>query len=204
MSWKKEVKSWGIILGIGALLYFTGWMTPIVGGLQSIVLATGFVKPDTKEAGPVSPAFDYQGIFTSLEGNSIELKNYKGKTLFINLWATWCPPCRAEMAHIEKLYKKVKHQEDLVFLMIALDENFEKSKKFVSSKKFTFPVLHASQGLNRSLQSQAIPTTLVVNPSGEIVFYHEGMSNFNTEEFENFLLGIASAGQKNRCEKLYS
>ncbi|HLT06819.1 MAG TPA: thioredoxin-like domain-containing protein [Cyclobacteriaceae bacterium] len=108
------------------------------------------------------------------------------------------------MPHIEELYKKVKHQEDLEFLMIALDENFEKSKKFVSSKKFTFPVLHARLGLNRSLQSQAIPTTLVVNPSGEIVFYHEGMSNFNTEEFENFLLGIASAGQKNRCEKLYS
>src|SRR5690606_31287171 len=133
MSWKKEVKSWGIILGIGALLYFTGWMTPIVGGLQSIVLATGFVKPDTKEAGPVSPAFDYQGIFTSLEGNFIELKNYKGKTLFFILLATWCRPCSAEMQHIEEHYKKGKHQEDLEILMIALNVNFEKSKKFVSS-----------------------------------------------------------------------
>src|SRR5690606_16073960 len=94
---------------------------------------------------------------------------------------------------LEELYKKVKHQEDLEFFMVALDENFDKSKKFVSSKKFICPLLHASQGLNRSVQSQAIPTTLAVNPSGEIVFYHEGMSNFNTKEFENFLLGIASA-----------
>lgn len=100
------MKSWGIILGIGALLYFTGWMTPIVGGLQSIVLATGFVKPDTKEAGPVSPAFDYQGIFTSLEGNSIELKNYKGKTLFINLWATWCPPVVQKCRILKNFIKK--------------------------------------------------------------------------------------------------
>src|SRR5690606_34452258 len=100
MSWKKEVKSWGIILGIGALLYFTGWMTTIVGDLQSIVLATGCVTPDTTRASPVSPAFDKQEIFTSLEVKFTQMKNYKGKTSSTNLWPAWSPPRRAEMPHI--------------------------------------------------------------------------------------------------------
>jgi hypothetical protein len=68
-----------------------------------------------------------------------------------------------------------------------LDKELGKSKDFIEKKGFTFPVVHASYGLNNSLQSQSIPTTLVISPEGEIVFYQEGMSNFDTEEFRNFL-----------------
>ena len=187
MNWKKEIRSWGIMLSVLAVLYFTGWITPLMGGLQSLVLATGIFQPDVEAAPPVAD-FDYNGLVPSMEGEPVHLSGYKGKTLFINLWATWCPPCRAEMPHIEALYKKVEDQENLEFMMIALDEDFAKSKKFTRDKQFTFPVFHASHGLNASLQSQSIPTTLVVDPSGKVVFYHEGMSNFNTKEFENFLL----------------
>lgn len=191
MNWKKEIRGWAIMLGLLAVLYFTGWITPVMGGLQSLVLATGIFKPDI-EATPSVPNFDYDGLFTSVNGELVNLNSYKGKTLFINLWATWCPPCRAEMPHIEELYKKVKGEGNLEFLMIALDKDFEKSKKYIGQKDFSFPVFHASHGLNASLQSQSIPTTLVIDPSGKIVFYHEGMSNFNTREFEDFLIETAN------------
>jgi thiol-disulfide isomerase/thioredoxin len=191
MNWKKEIKGWGIMLSVLAILYFTGWITPVMGGLQALVLATGIFKPDI-EATTSVPNFDYNGLFTSVNGEPVNLDSYKGKTLFINLWATWCPPCRAEMPHIADLYKKVEGEENLEFLMIALDEDFEKSKKYIRDKQFPFPVFHASHGLNSSLQSQSIPTTLVVDPSGKIVFYHEGMSNFNTKTFEDFLVGLAN------------
>ena len=71
--------------------------------------------------------------------------------------------------------------------MIGLDENKQKSQEFMEEKSWSFPVVHASYGLNNSLQSESIPTTLVVNKEGKIVFYHQGMSNFNTEEFRTFL-----------------
>jgi hypothetical protein len=74
--------------------------------------------------------------------------------------------------------------------MIALDKDFEKSKKLVNDKGWSFPIVHASHGLNNSLQSQSIPTTIVINPEGKIVFYQEGMSNFDTEEFRGFLRGL--------------
>ncbi|EKB50437.1 TlpA family protein disulfide reductase [Cecembia lonarensis] len=188
IDWKKELKSWGIMLAVFAFLYFTGLITPIMGGVQSLLLATGIKKPKITLVDKSNTQFDYQGAFLDLEGNRVMLEEYRGKTVFINLWATWCPPCRAEMPHIESLYKKVNEQENLEFLMIALDKEFEKSKDFIDKKGFTFPVVHASYGLNNALQSQSIPTTLVVDPNGEIVFYQEGMSNFDTEEFRNFLI----------------
>jgi thiol-disulfide isomerase/thioredoxin len=189
MDWKKELKSWGLILSVFAFLYFTGLITPIMGGMQSILLATGIKKPKITLVNKENQTFDYAGRFVNMEGVPVNLSDYRGKTVFINLWATWCPPCRAEMPHIESLYKKVKDTENLEFLMIALDKEFEKSQKFIEDKEFTFPVVHASYGINNSLQSESIPTTMVVNPEGEIIFYQEGMSNFDTEEFRNFLIG---------------
>lgn len=191
INWKKEIKSWVAMVLIFAVLYFTGLITPIIGGLQSLVLATGILNPNTGDTRLPEQAFDYSGQFTDTNGKIISLENYKGKTLFINLWATWCPPCRAEMPHISELYKKTKDQPDLEFLMIALDDDFGKSKKYVENKGFTFPVVHAGFGLNASLQSQSIPTTLVVGPSGKVLFYHEGMSQFNTPEFQEFLIGAS-------------
>ena len=189
MDWKKELKSWGLILSVFAFLYFTGLITPIMGGLQSLLLATGIKKPNITLVNKENQTFDYAGRFVNMDGIPVNLSDYRGKTVFINLWATWCPPCRAEMPHIESLYQKVKDTENLEFLMIALDKEFEKSQKFIENKEFTFPVVHASYGINNSLQSESIPTTLVVNPKGEIIFYQEGISNFDTEEFRNFLTG---------------
>lgn len=189
-DWKKELKSWGLMLSVFAFLYFTGLMTPIMGGIQSVLLSTGLIKPKIALVNKEKLDFDYSGTFTSPEGSLIDLEAYRGKTVFINLWATWCPPCRAEMPHISEMYKKVKDSENLAFLMIALDKDFEKSKKLVNDKGWSFPIVHASHGLNNSLQSQSIPTTIVINPQGKIVFYQEGMSNFDTEEFRGFLRGL--------------
>lgn len=187
-DWKKEIKSWGIMLSVVAFLYFTGLLPVIVGGIQSVLLSTGLIKPKLEIPDLTEKQFDYRGKFQTFDGDQINLENYRGKTVFINLWASWCGPCRAEMPHISELYKSVQNEPDLEFLMIGIDNDIKKSAGFLEGKSWTFPSVHASYGLNQSLQSQSIPTTLVVNPEGKIVFYQEGMSNFNTEEFREFLL----------------
>lgn len=184
----KELKSWGLILSFFAFLYFTGLLPVIQGGIQSALLYTGLITPKIERVDLTNQNFDYRGKFLDFEGKEINLAEYKGKTLFINLWASWCGPCRAEMPHISELYKKVKDEPNLEFLLIGLDNDFEKSKAFIQGKSWVFPTAHASYGLNSSLQSESIPTTLVINPQGKIVFYQEGMSNFNTEEFREFLI----------------
>lgn len=188
MDWKKEIKSWGLILAFFAFLYFTGLLPVVQGALQSVLLSTGLIKPNLERVDLTNQEFDYRGTFQDFDGNTVRLSDYKGKTIFINLWASWCGPCRAEMPHISELYKSVQDQKNLEFLMIGVDNDFQKSKNFIEGKSWSFPAVHASYGLNKSLLSESIPTTLVVNPEGKIVFYQEGMSNFNTDEFRNFLI----------------
>ena len=187
MDWKKEIKSWGIMLSLIAFLYFTGLLPVIIGGIQSVLLSTGLIKPKLEVPDLTDKQFDYKGKFQTFDGKQLNLESYRGKTLFINLWASWCGPCRAEMPHISELYKSVQNEPDLEFLLIGIDNDIKKSADFLEGKSWTFPTAHASYGLNQSLQSQSIPTTLVVNPAGKIVFYQEGMSNFNTNEFREFL-----------------
>ena len=187
MDWKKEIKSWGIMLSMVAFLYFTGLLPVIIGGIQSVLLSTGLIKPKLEVPDLTDKQFDYRGKFHTFDGKQLNLESYRGKTLFINIWASWCGPCRAEMPHISELYKSVQNEPDLEFLLIGIDNDIEKSTDFLEGKSWTFPTAHASYGLNQSLQSQSIPTTLVVNPAGKIVFYQEGMSNFNTNEFREFL-----------------
>jgi thiol-disulfide isomerase/thioredoxin len=187
MDWKKEFKSWGWTLAAVAFLYFTGLMTPIMGGLQSMLLATGIIKPDIEQRDKDYGNFNYQGSLLDANGKRVDLESYRGKTVFVNLWATWCPPCRAEMPHIENLYQKLQAAGNVEFVMIALDKDFKKSLKYVEDKNFSFPVFHAAYGLNTAMQSESIPTTLVISPSGEVVFYQEGMSNFDTDSFRTFL-----------------
>ncbi len=187
IDWKKEIKSWGLILSLLALLYFTGLLPVIQGAIQSVFLSTGLITPKLERVDLTEVDFDYQGRFLDFEGREIDLESYKGKTLFINLWASWCGPCRAEMPHISELYKSLENEPTIEFLLVGLDNDIEKSRKFLEGKSWSFPTAHASFGLNSSLQSSSIPTTLVVSPTGKIIFYQEGMSNFNTDEFRDFL-----------------
>lgn len=152
------------------------------------MIGMGLVGSKNESDSTKEVAFDYSGSFTDISGNRVNLSDFKGKTLFINVWASWCPPCRVEMPYIHSLYNKVKSNPDVAFLMIAIDEDFEKSKKLIADKGYTFPVYHADEKLNPSLYTQAIPTTVIVNPNGNVTYYLNGTNNFDTEEFMDFLI----------------
>ena len=92
----------------------------------------------------------------------------------------------AEMPNIHKLYQKVSEQ-NIAFVMVSLDEDIEKAKKFIKRKEFTFPVYTLKSGLPESFETNIIPTTFVIDPSGRIVMRKEGMAKYDTEEFREFL-----------------
>lgn len=186
-SWKKEIRDWAIFGGVIAFLYFTGLHQPLIAGFQQLVLMTGIHQPDKVEEGLQT---DYQMQLTSLDGKKmLRLSELKGKVVFINFWATWCPPCIAEMPDIENLYQDVK-DEDIVFLMISLDEIPEKARTFIEKKEFTFPVYFLASSTPPEFESSAIPTTIVLSPQGEIVVHQEGMAQYNSKQFKEFLLGL--------------
>ncbi|MDJ1499215.1 TlpA disulfide reductase family protein [Xanthocytophaga agilis] len=185
---KHPAFEWTLLLGIPAILYLTGWHTETIGGLQRMILATGIIKADTEQnQTDSSPDADYNVNLQTLDGKDISLKELKGKVIFMNIWATWCPPCIAEMPGIQKLYEQVK-SEDIAFVMISVDENPAKAQKFIKRKEYTFPVYQlTSKAIPQMYASESIPVTFVISASGKLVLKHSGMADYNSDAFRDFL-----------------
>lgn len=130
--------------------------------------------------------------FKGENGKIVSLNSLKGKVVFINFWATWCPPCIAEMPSIDALYSEFRDNDKVRFLMVDVDNNRAKSEKFMDNRKFDLPVYTPAGPVPPSYFSDAIPTTLVLNKEGKVVFKHEGMSDFSDEEFKSFLAKLTA------------
>jgi thiol-disulfide isomerase/thioredoxin len=117
-------------------------------------------------------------------GSPFNLADFKGKKVFVNLWASWCPPCRAEIPSIEKLYKKVDKRK-AVFVLLSLDNDFETAVRFVIENKLASPVYYPAGNLPSPFNVQGIPVTFVFDEIGNLVTQMEGADNYDTEKYLN-------------------
>ncbi|MBO6522851.1 MAG: TlpA family protein disulfide reductase [Balneolaceae bacterium] len=189
-QFKKAVWEWGIILGIFGILYITGLHTEVIGGLQRVLLSTGILRPDTEVDPGETRKANYNMPLITLDGDRTSLSEFEGKTIFLNFWATWCPPCIAEMPNIQKLYDQLEDEEKVVFVMLSLDEDPEKARAYMDRKEFTMPVYFLAGRQPGVYNSTVVPTTYVISPEGDIVVEKRGMAKYNTDEFRNFLLSL--------------
>ena len=190
-QWKKEITQWVFIFLIGAALYASGYHTEVVGRIQSVLLYTGILQPDTDESIMHGRRAEYNMPLLTVEGEQIYLSEFEGKTIFMNLWATWCPPCIAEMPNIQRLFDDVKDNNDIVFVMASLDQDPQKAWDFIERKEFTFPV-YSVIAKPRVYDSSVVPTTYVISPQGDIVMEHQGMARYDTDEFKDFLNSVSN------------
>lgn len=187
---KREVVEIAVFLSIAGFLYAMGWHTEVIGTLQRGILATGIFRPNVsvEETDFIKAEFNMPLI--TLDGNRTNLRKFEGKTIFLNFWATWCPPCIAEMPNIQKLYTDFQDAEDIVFVMLSLDEDPEKARAFMERKEFTMPVYFLAGRQPGVYNSTVVPTTYVISPDGYIVTEKRGMANYNTTSFREFLSGL--------------
>ncbi len=185
-------KSWWpylLFAGVYLVLYLTGTRAEVFGFMQRGLLATGLMRAQATEApaeAPVflSPAADAL-VLADADGGLHRFSDFRGKVVLVNLWATWCPPCIAEMPGLENLYQKTKGE--VAFVMISRDRDFDLARKFVARKGFHFPIYHARGPLPAELSSSAIPATFVIAPNGRVAFTHTGMADYDHPEIEKFL-----------------
>lgn len=130
----------------------------------------------------VIPAFDVKDI----NGNILNLTTFKGKKVFVNMWATWCPPCRAEMPSIQKLYERTK-DKNVMFAMIALDDDFNKSISYMKSNVPLLPVFYPAGKLPPMFEVEGIPATFIFDEAGKLIKKIEGSDNYNTAEYYKLL-----------------
>jgi peroxiredoxin len=139
-------------------------------------VATG-IKPGNK-----APDFDLKTI----DGETMRLSDLKGNVVFINLWATWCPPCRAEMPEMVRYYNEHSSEKIEILAVNLTDSDSEKEvKQFADDYKINFPILLDTEGKVGDLyKTVSIPTTFIVDKKGIIREKHIGpMSYEMMEEF---------------------
>jgi thiol-disulfide isomerase/thioredoxin len=113
---------------------------------------------------PTKPLPDFQ--LADLAGKTWTTKSLNGKVVLINLWATWCGPCNAELPQLQKLYEQAKNRSDLQILTFNIDEDLGLVEPFMKEKGYTFPVLPAYSYVVNLLDGYAIPQNWVLNPKG--------------------------------------
>lgn len=114
-----------------------------------------------------------------LNGNELSLSDLKGKKVFLNFWATWCPPCKAEMPEIEKLYQETK-DSDLVIVAVEIGEPLDTVKSFIDSNKYNFKVLlDPDQTVATKYNITSIPTSYFIDTDGNIASKHVGGMNID-------------------------
>lgn len=183
-----------LVIFVAALFFSPELKGAVLRGLVRTGLFQPSVSGSDQGAEPVQASSGKQEsiLFKSAEGELIDLSRQRGKVVFINFWATWCPPCIAEMPSIQKLYTAFKDNEQVRFLMVDVDNKPERSLKFMDKGNYSLPVYTPASPISPSLLGGAIPTTLVLNKKGEVVFKHEGMGDYSGEEFQSFIRELAA------------
>jgi thiol-disulfide isomerase/thioredoxin len=170
-----------VVLFAAALIFFAA---PVLSAAPQDKTIPAEIKNAFAKAGlPVlrekTDIIDF--VLPLLDGTNVRLSEYKGKTVFLNFWATWCPPCRAEMPSMEILYQRFRGK-GLEFLAVDIQESNKDVADFMKEYKLTFPMALDSTGkVSGNYGIQGIPTTFIIDRDGKIIAAAVGGRNWDTE-----------------------
>lgn len=190
-TWKRNLTEWGIIFAIGAILYATGWHTEVLGTLQRGMLWTGLFNADTSELsttdGPQLSNADFNFRMEDSNGEIISLRDFKGDVVFVNVWASWCPPCVAEMPTIETLYENVSSEDNIRFILLSMDEEPQKAVDFMKGKNFSMPYYFSASPMPNAFRSEYLPTTYIISKEGQVIYKKEGIADYSSANFAQLM-----------------
>ncbi len=186
-TFKRNLAEWGVMIGVVAILYFTGLYSAVIGKVQQAFLLTGFFQPEINIPVSKQQNADYNLSLIGFDDRLVNLSELQGKTIFLNFWASWCPPCRAEMPTIQSLYNQLQNKSDVVFVLVSLDNNLSKGKEFIKNEGFTFPVFFLNSSLPQVYDTGTIPSTFVISKEGKIIAKRVGMADYDSKKFIRFL-----------------
>ena len=173
-----------ILILILAIVLFTP------AGFHLKVFVNRLVKfnPSEIRADERERLLSYNWSLQDSQGKRFNFENARGEVVIINFWASWCPPCVAEMPDLNELYKD--YSDKVVFLFVARDKR-SSIEKFMNSKEYEFPVFYDQGKAPEQLESESMPTTYILDRNGTIAVKKTGAAAWNskaTRELLNKLL----------------
>ena len=157
--------------------------------LSVVLLVIGCKEVNKDKTVTILPDTTFEKVkLADLKSNSFSLKQYAGKTIFLNFWATWCKPCIAEMPTIEKA-QNILNKEEVVFL-IASSETIEEIDVFRKANNFNFNYFEIKN--SEELGLQGLPTTYIFDPEGNLVFSESGYRKWDEKSNVDMILKIVN------------
>jgi len=144
-------------------------------------------SPSAIETNKQEKLSSYSWDLVTANGEAFNFKNEVGNEVVINFWATWCPPCVAEMPSFQELYDD--YESKVTFLFVALDDKIKVSE-FITKKKYTLPVCYEKSNRPNTFDASSIPVTYVLDKEGNIVVAKTGTANWNSADFRKLLDGL--------------
>lgn len=177
------------ILFIGFIIFlFTPLGMPVRALLiKGVSMVTTRILPmEIEKSSQVRLAsFDWNLIDSN--GEMVNFSSFENKVVVVNFWATWCPPCVAEMPSFQKLYEDFGDQ--VVFLFVANDKK-SKVVAFIQKHDYSFPVFFQASTVPDELNSNSLPTTFIINKSGDIVVEKTGAADWNSGKARALLIKL--------------
>lgn len=186
-----------------AVVMTTSLRLSVLSTMQRGLLGTGLWRAAPpaapaggREAPPVRFAslgaadYPYPLPLYTLDSRPANLRQFRGKVVLVNMWASWCPPCLAEMPGLQALYQKADTSK-VAFVLISLDANPNKARALLKRKGYTLPVFFPAAPLPAPFDSPSIPFTVILTPGGQVADRHAGMADYDTPEFRAALEKLA-------------
>jgi thiol-disulfide isomerase/thioredoxin len=142
------------------------------------------------ELPPMSRLADLAGGFEDLEGQGFSFSDLRGKVVLVNLWATWCPPCRAEMPFLQNLWEKFRDDDRVRVLCISTEAPADLSADPLA-RTLKMPLYSFIGPVPPELEAESLPTTYIFDREGRVVFGHTGMARWDAPEIVAYLEALA-------------
>jgi len=130
---------------------------------------------------------DYEWNLMGPDGTAISFSEFKDEVVFLSIWATWCPPCRAEMPNIQSLFEQYG---DRVSFVLASQEDPETIHRFMEEHGYSMPVYRLVQNPPPRLSTSSVPTTFLITPDGKIHVRKTGAARWDGKFFTAYLDGM--------------
>lgn len=178
------IKKNGSSIALGAALIILLISPDAKSFILRQLMTTGIFNASIDKTDPdLSTEFPHDFDFKDDKGKVYNTTSLRGKVVFINFWASWCPPCRAEFPSIERLYSNFKSESSVFFLTINEDDDITKAKMYLKKEKLSVPFFKSNGNIPSSIYTGTLPTTIVLDKKGKVRFRHEGFADYGSDKF---------------------
>ncbi len=139
-------------------------------------------NPSSIEEADREAVGDFNWNLVDSQGKTVNFQEMEGNVVLINFWATWCPPCIAEMPNLNELYTDYKDKISFVFVA---NDNVKSVNAYLKKNNYNLPVYYTSDDAPTALYSKSIPATFLIDDQGKIVMKEIGSSDWNSTNVRN-------------------